>query len=88
MTTREKILALVDQLKQTPIDDGAGEGRDLIELVQIAEGFGIDLFGQLVPQTNAEADVMIDKLLALGFQLRGDDLAPFDLEHVAREAGE
>ncbi len=77
-TTREKIVALTEAVKQTPIDDAAPEARGFIEAMQIMAGLGVDPFAALVPASDAEADVMIDKLLCLGLELRGDDLPPFD----------
>lgn len=87
-TTIEKLSLLFDEIESTPPEDASPEARDMFELVQIARGFGFDLRTLLLPASAAEADVIVDKLIALLLQLRGDDLAPFDLERVALEAGE
>jgi hypothetical protein len=49
-----------------------------VEMSQLAEGMGVDVWGAIMPDTPAEADVMVDGLLCLLLQLRGDDLPPFD----------
>ncbi len=77
MTTREKIQALIAALRETPAED-AQEGRHLVELVQIMAGLGFDPLAYLLPDTDAEADMLVDKVIALLLQLRGDDLPPFD----------
>lgn len=85
-TTWEKLNAVVDELRKTPPGEMAPEGRDLAELVQIAEGLGVDVFSMLLPRSPAEADVMVDKLLSLLFAIRGDDLPPFDPERYGEGA--
>lgn len=80
MTTREKIVALVDALRTTPPDAIDDDARNLVELLQIAQGMGVDLLALIVPATDAEADVLVDKLLCLLLEVRGDDLPPFDPE--------
>jgi hypothetical protein len=77
-TTLEKMRALAAHLATIPRDQLAPEAFDLAELLQIVRGFGFDPVGLLMPKSEAEADVLIDKLLALAFYLRGDDLPPFD----------
>ncbi len=78
MTTREKILALVEALRTTPAEEMSGEGRELVELAQIMAGLGFDPLQHLVPESDADADVLVDKVIALLLQVRGDDLPPFD----------
>jgi len=82
MTSREKLLALIDAARATPLEDLLPEARDVAEVWQLAQGLGLDVWGLLlsaVPSSDAEVDVLVDKLLVLGFELRGDDLAPFSL---------
>lgn len=76
-TTYEKMKALGDELRDTAVDDAAEDTRQLVELVQIAAGLGIDVFDWILPDP-AGADVFIDKLIALLLRVRGDDLPPFD----------
>lgn len=78
MTTREKIIAIVEELKRTPPSEAA-EAGDLVEMFQIMQGLGgPNPFDLMVPESDAEADIAIDKFICLLFQLRGDDLPPFD----------
>lgn len=84
-STREKLLGLAHHLRTLPPAEASEEARGLIEVVQLAEGLGIDVWGALIPPTEAEADLMVDQLLALFHELRGDDLPPFDLERHRRE---
>ncbi len=77
-TTREKMQALSAELRETAIEDTSAETRPLVELIQVGAGFGIDVFGWLVPDNDADADMFIDQLIALLVRVRGDDLPPFD----------
>jgi hypothetical protein len=77
VTTREKIIAVVDELRQTPAESLSDQGRDVLEMVQIAQGFGLDLFSMVIPSSDADADQMVDNLLTMLMQLRGDDLPPY-----------
>jgi hypothetical protein len=78
VTTREKILSLVGEFQAMPKSELAPELRGVVEAVKIARGFGVDVIGWVVPETDAEADVLVDKLIALCLMVRGDDLPPFD----------
>ena len=78
MTTKEKIDALVAGLMQTPREELGEDGRNFVEMIQIARGLGVDPLAILLPQDAAEADVFVDKAIALLFEVRGDDLPPFD----------
>lgn len=83
MTTLEKIRALVAEVRTMKPDDVTGQARGLVELSQIAAAFGIDPLDYLLPDSEAEADQLVDSLIALLFHVRGDDLPPFDLgRHV------
>lgn len=77
-TTLDKIHLMVAELRDLPPSE-LGEGGDIAEALQIAEGLGIDVLGFFIPNTDAEADVLVDKLICLLFEVRGDDLPPFDL---------
>jgi hypothetical protein len=77
-TTREKVLALIDAVRSLPPEEASPDTRDMVEAVQIANAFGIDLVAMLVPSSDAETDVMVDKLIGLLFEVRGDDLPPWD----------
>lgn len=80
MTTRGKLLALAEHLRTLPTDHASPESRGLVEMVQIAEGFGLEVWEYVIPESDAEADLAVDQLIALLLNLRGDDLPPFDLE--------
>lgn len=86
MTTREKITALVDEVRKMSLSDCDESTRGLVEFAQIAAGFGFDPLTLLLPQSDAEADQQVDALIALLFQVRGDDLPTFDLERHIRES--
>jgi hypothetical protein len=77
-TTIEKMHMLVHHLATMPRDELAPEAVDMGELLQIVRGFGFDPIAMIMPKSEAEADVVIDKLIALALYLRGDDLPPFD----------
>ena len=87
MNTREKIEAAAAALFEMPREAMAPEARSLVEHVQMLRGLadfvGMDLPENLVelvvPADDAEADVLVDKLIGLLLELRGDDLPPFDL---------
>lgn len=79
MTTAEKVQAAIDELRQTPPEEMPADVRELIAGVQMLAGFGVDPFSLILPADPADADVMLDKTLALLLQLRGDDLPPFRL---------
>ena len=87
MTTRQKVDALIAAVRETPKADHMGELDELVELLNIATGlFGRDPLELLLPKSDAEMDVFVDKTIALLLQIRGDDLPPFDLARV--ELGE
>lgn len=85
MTTREKLIALVEELKTSEIEPG-GSHADIIELFQIIEGLGFHLERFLIPTDDSDADAQIDSLIALLLHLRGDDLPPFDLTRHVTDA--
>lgn len=78
MTTREKIVAIVEAVKQTPLDELSEDTRQIGEVLQILNGFGWDPLSWLIPDSDADADQLVDKLLAVLLEVRGDDLPPFD----------
>jgi hypothetical protein len=86
MTTREKIAALADELRQMSLADCDESTRGLVEIFQIIQGLGYDPLAQLLPTSDAEADQQVDALIALLFQIRGDDLPPFNLEQHVTDA--
>lgn len=86
MNTLEKIQALVDEVRQMKPDEAADSSRGLIEFAQISAAFGIDPIAMLLPTSPAEADQMVDSLIALLLQVRGDDLPPFDLKRHILDA--
>jgi hypothetical protein len=85
-TTREKISALVDEVRLMDPAEADPQTRGLIEVSQIAAGFGLDLLGMILPQSDAEADTQVDSLITLLFQVRGDDLPPYDFDRHVRDA--
>lgn len=78
-TTRGNVIALIDAVAAMPPAEAAPDTRNFVELVQIGQGMGVDLVAMLVPESDAECDVMVDKLIALLLEVRGDDLPPFDV---------
>lgn len=80
MTTLDKINALVQELLATPAEELTGEGSQFVQMIQIARGLGVDPLALLIPQTEAEADLFVDKTIALLFSVRGDDLPPFTFD--------
>lgn len=86
MNTLEKIRALVAEVQTMKPDDAADNARGLIELANLAAAFNFDIFDMLLPQTEAEADQLVDSLIALLFHVRGDDLPVFDLDRHVLDA--
>ena len=86
MTTLEKIRALAAEFGTMSASDCDPSTAPLVEMYQIARGFGIDPMSALMPASDAEADQQVDALIALLYQVRGDDLPPFDLERHIRDA--
>jgi hypothetical protein len=86
VTTREKIQALIDEVRTMDPREADPSSRNLIEAAQILQGLGVDPLAMLLPTTDAEADQQVDSLIALLYQVRGDDLPPFDLERHMIEA--
>jgi hypothetical protein len=86
MNTLEKIRALVDEFTKTEPGELDSSTRNIVELVNLGRGLGLDPLDYLMPQSEAEADQQVDNLIALLFQVRGDDLPPFDLERHMLEA--
>lgn len=81
MTTLEKINALVEELLATPREQLSPDGVQFVDMISIARGLGVDPLALLIPQSEAEADVFVDKTIALLFSIRGDDLPPFTFDH-------
>lgn len=86
MTTREKIGALVAEVRTMPLAEMSGASRDIAELLLIVQGFGFDPLGMLLPASDAEADELVDQLITLALQVRGDDLAPYDFDRHVRDS--
>lgn len=79
MTTREKIVALVEHVRTLPKSEASGELGNLLEMLAIVRGITrVDPLAWLIPETDAEADLYIDKVIGLLLELRGDDLPPFE----------
>lgn len=84
MTTREKIEAMVAEVRAMPLDECDDGTRGLVEMLQIMQGLGFDPLAMLLPQSDAEADMQVDALITLLFQVRGDDLPEYDYaRHIA-----
>jgi hypothetical protein len=86
VNTLEKIQLLVDEVRQMKPDEASDNSRGLIELAQLSAAFGFDPLAMLLPDSPAEADQMVDSLIALLLQVRGDDLPPFDLDRHVLDA--
>lgn len=83
-TTLEKIQMLIAEVRTMDTRDADPQTRGLVEVAQIMAGLGFDPLAMLLPTSPAEADQQVDALLTLLFQVRGDDLAPYDYDrHVA-----
>lgn len=81
MTTYEKVTALAEHIRTLNPAELAPELAPILEGAQILKGLGIKIpnpLDFLLPADPAEADVAIDKMISLLFELRGDDLPPFD----------
>ena len=81
MTTPAKVRELANHLAAADLAKLAPELAGVKEGIVILRGLGIDLPNPLdfiLPSDPGEADVLIDKLIALLLELRGDDLPPFD----------
>lgn len=81
MTTHEKVRALVEHVQTLDARTVAPEFADVIQGAQILRGLGIKIPSPLeflLPADPAEADLLVDKLIGLLLELRGDDLPPFD----------
>lgn len=85
-TTYEKMLALRDELRTLAIEDTTTEMRPFVEGIQMAAGFGLDIFDWLIPDDPADADGFVDGLLGLFVRMRGDDLPPFDIDRYGEVA--
>jgi len=87
MTTRQKIDTLIEEVRETPREEHSPEMKELVEIIDIATGvIGRDPLDLLLPKSDAETDIFIDKTIALLLMVRGDDLPPFDADRV--ELGE
>lgn len=81
MTTHEKIRALADRFSTVNLAELAPDLGWIAEGIRIMRGLGIapaDPLSFILPTDPAETDVLVDKLIALLLELRGDDLPPFD----------
>lgn len=89
MTTREKVLAVARELATLPPDRMPDDLRHALTNLQAARG--LPVLGRMIPDDPiryavetilpddpAECDVLIDRLIGLLLELRGDDLPPFD----------
>ena len=85
MTTREKLKQLIEGFESVPASEIDGRSRDLLEVFQIINGFGFDLLGMLLPASDAEADLLVDTLITLLLEVRGDDLPPYDFRRHITE---
>jgi len=86
VTTREKIAALVAEVRTMRPREADEKTRGLIEMVQIMAGLGFDPLTMLLPDTDADADYMVDALITMLFEVRGDDLPAYDYERAVRDA--
>ncbi len=84
MTTLEKIKTLADEFATMTPAEVDPSTRGLMEMAQIMRGLGFDPIEALLPTSDADADQLVDQLIALLLQVRGDDLPPFDLERHVR----
>ena len=89
MTTREKLLEVGERLATLAPENMPPELRDALTNLQAARGLPFlgkmipadplrYAIGHVIPDDPTTCDVMIDKLIALLLDLRGDDLPPFD----------
>jgi hypothetical protein len=79
--THEKVRALTTELGSIDLAALAPELRGVMEGRDILRGLGISIpnpIDFLLPDDPDEADALVDKLIALLFELRGDELPAFD----------
>lgn len=83
LTTRQKVDMLITAVRETPKEEHSGELGELVELLNISTGIlGRDPLEMLLPKSDAELDMFVDKTIALLLEVRGDDLPPFDRARV------
>jgi hypothetical protein len=74
------MLTLVDELDRTPREELSPEALSWLEFRDIARGLiGKDPLLLVVPDSDAETDLFVDKAIAFLLECRGDDLPPLDL---------
>lgn len=81
MTSHEKVQALVEAFSRLDPREVAPELAQVLEGVAIVRGLGFPIPNPvefLLPADPAETDILVDKIICLLLELRGDDLPPFD----------
>ncbi len=86
MTTHEKLAQLVETISNIRPDQLPDDIRELVSNFQAVRGLaslaGVAIpanpLAMVLPDDPADADILVDKLIALLFEIRGDDLPPFD----------
>jgi hypothetical protein len=86
VTTLEKIRRLVDEMRTVRPGEVDPSMSGLVEMLQILTGLGFDPLSYLLPETEADADQLVDGLITLALEVRGDDLPAYDLERHVRDA--
>lgn len=79
MTTLEKLRALIAAIEDEDPEGFPDEVRGFVSGVQMLQGLGVDLFGMLLPDSDAEADMLVDHCIHLLISIRGEDLPPLSL---------
>lgn len=83
LTTAQKLEQVVGELLTAPLDEMPAKARELIGGIQLMIGMGKFDPMDLLPADPADADTLVDNLIAMLLNLRGDDLPPFDLARHA-----
>lgn len=88
MTTEQKVRAIVEQLRTIQPSDLAPELGSLVSDFQALRGLAdlagvkipADPLSLLIPDDGTDLELVLDKVICLLLDLRGDDLPPFDRE--------
>lgn len=99
MTTREKMLAVGERLATMAPDRMPPELREALTNLQAARG--LPVLGRMIPadpiryaiehvipDDDAACALLVDKLIALLLDLRGDELPPFDPGRYGEQAAD
>lgn len=78
LTTADKLGQALDEMMTTPLEQMPPKAAELIGGLQMMVGMGKFDPTDLLPADPTDADALVDNLIALLLNLRGDDLPPFN----------